>query len=257
MLKLLEVSALLISIKFVACLTYFKIDNIEDLKQFPKILETINHDLSEHIKLTPNPNKHVSKGNFRNKILVKRKIPHGLDAGTYEYDDKFNTIYKPLIRLHKKINIGKKFDNALQQFEDKYDVSNDKAETRDTNDVWNERAYIDKKLNTKAYDYLVFVTKRNNRKKKSNIKKRRGLAYNEIMSALSNTLRAYEKSGEANDPLAPGPKIPMDLHDGKGNNWMPHYPPWNYWTYKKTLHQDACPGSQVRIGNMCMWIPPH
>ncbi|XP_047505950.1 uncharacterized protein LOC125050268 [Pieris napi] len=239
MLKLLEVSALLISIKFVACLTYFKIDNIEDLKQFPKILETIqNHDLTEHIKLTPN-NKHVSEGNFINKILVKRKIPHGLDAGTYEFDDKFNTIYKPLIRLHKKINIGKKFDNALQQFEDKYDVSNDKAETRETNDVWNERAYIDKKWNTKAYDYLVFVTKRNNRKKKL------------------NTLRAYEKSGEANDPLAPGPKIPMDLHDGKGNNWMPHYPPWNYWTYKKTLHQDACPGRQVRIGNMCMWIPPH
>ncbi|CAH4023515.1 unnamed protein product [Pieris brassicae] len=257
MLKLLQVSALLISIKFVSCLTYFKIDNIENLKQLPKILETIqNHDLTEHIKLTPNQNKYVSEGNLRNKILVKRKIPHGLDAGAYEFDNKFNTFYKPLIRVHKKINIGKNSKNALQQFEDKYDVSNDEAETRDPKDVWNERLYIDK-FNKKEYDYLVFVTKRNNRKKISNVKQRRGLAFNEIMSALSKNLRAYEKSGEANDPLAPGPKIPMNIHDGKEDDWMPHYPPWNYWTYKKTLHQDACPGTQVRIGNMCMWIPPH
>lgn len=233
MLKLLKVSALLISIKFVACLTFFKIDNVEDLKLLPKILETIqNDDFTEHIKLTPNKNKHVSGGNFRNKIMVKRNIPHGLDPGNYEFDDKFNTFYKPLIRVHKKINIGKaNVQNALQEFEDKYDVSNDKTENRDSD--WNERAtHTDKKFNTNDYDYLVFVTKRkvDDGQEIQKIKKKPRLAYSRIMPALGNSLRLYEKSGEANDPLAPGPKIPMNIHDGKEDDWMPHYPPWNYWT---------------------------
>ncbi|XP_026331569.1 uncharacterized protein LOC113238935 [Hyposmocoma kahamanoa] len=38
---------------------------------------------------------------------------------------------------------------------------------------------------------------------------------------------------------------------------LPHNPIWNFWTYKKTLLIDECPGDQVRIGRVCVKTPEH
>ncbi|KAJ0171347.1 hypothetical protein K1T71_012897 [Dendrolimus kikuchii] len=71
---------------------------IYDLKTQNKIINTLRRrtalddkDLSNEKKLK----------NFDNKVLVKRIIPHGYAGGKYDYDSKFNTLYKPLVRVHK------------------------------------------------------------------------------------------------------------------------------------------------------------
>ncbi|CAG4938534.1 unnamed protein product [Colias eurytheme] len=85
-------------------------------------------------------------------------------------------------------------------------------------------------------------------------------SYGKIMPTLKkiDSLRAhFDKSGEDNDPLAPGNELGEDKPQKETKTWMPYYPPWNYWSYKKTIHQDICPGNQIRVDHMCIWMQPH
>ncbi|CAK1543632.1 unnamed protein product [Leptosia nina] len=140
-------------------------------------------------------------------------------------------------------------NRVLQEFEDKFDISadengvNDKKETISEQDVvWNGNE------NEVKYDYLVFVTKRRDirdtrERELSLLKEIRKLlkgvkskssklkTYKKFMKPLMRiSVRAFEKSGEANDPLAPSQKKLQDPVIPEDKEWMPHYPPWNYWT---------------------------
>lgn len=50
---------------------------------------------------------------FKNKILVKRKRPHGISPTGVEYDQMFDTVYKPLVRIHKTKSIINQFLNEI------------------------------------------------------------------------------------------------------------------------------------------------
>ncbi|CAH2240378.1 jg26417 [Pararge aegeria aegeria] len=212
--------------------------------------------------------------NYRNKILVKRIVPHGNAPSGVEYDHKYNTIYKPLIRVHKTKSINqffsevasKKTDDTLKKglkhekiifvqpkdAEYKHFNLNDGILLEPFQTYNNDKGVRDKRLK--------LLKQIQNKIKLIKPESKRVKAYAKVINALNN-LRSpqFEKSGEHNDPLAPGREtIPEPYEEIKSpEKWIPHYPPWNYWTYKKTIHEDVCPGTQVKIGNMCIWTPPH
>lgn len=58
-------------------------------------------------------------------------------------------------------------------------------------------------------------------------------AFAKALNVLNAMLRSpqLEMSGEANDPLAPGQQmLEKDDKEKQSKKWIPHYPPWNYWT---------------------------
>ncbi|CAH2097378.1 unnamed protein product [Euphydryas editha] len=205
--------------------------------------------------------KYTNLNNYNNKILIKRIIPHGLKSTGLEYDYKYGTLYKPLIRIHKQ-----KQDLSLED-KNRNGVSFIiKKEPKLNHFKLNKVDNIDQELLApfrispsenefevlkKLQKVIKNIDSRTNRLK----------AYDKVIKVLNNMLRTqFEKSGEDNDPLAPGKIIlpeEREVVTEKQKVWIPHYPTWNYWTYKKTIHQDPCPGAQVKMGNMCIWTPPH
>ncbi|XP_045761891.1 uncharacterized protein LOC123865089 [Maniola jurtina] len=280
----------------------FKDDNVADYSKRPRFRddnEIINRNGEKG--LWNAFKKGVLKSyNYRNKLLVKRIVPHGMVPSGIEYDHKFNTAFKPLVRVHKTKTINQFFNDLKSKKYDGYENKDTKHENiifmspkdvkhkkfkvqNDLNDKdliepfetsKNDFDYKDKRLQKKIKDIrFAHLENKNNldlkdkrlqlvkkiQKKIKGIKSesKRLSAYAKVINVLNNMLRSpqFVKSGEEHDTLAPDTEPKQD--DMKTKKWIPHYPPWNYWTYKKTIHEDVCPGAQVKIGNMCIWVPPH
>ncbi|XP_046973721.1 uncharacterized protein LOC124540291 [Vanessa cardui] len=203
--------------------------------------------------------------NHYNKLLIKRIIPHGMKPSGLEYDTKFKTYYKPLIRIHKEKQNKYSEDNNRNDIA--FIVSNNpKLKHFELKNIKYDKDSVllePFKLSTSEMSGSEFDVIKNleNIIKSIESRTQRIKAYDKVIKLLKNMLRSpqFEKSGEVNDPFAPGKVMSVDRDTATEKNkvWMPHYPPWNYWTYKKNLHQDVCPGEQVKLGNICIWTPPH
>ncbi|XP_050355956.1 uncharacterized protein LOC126777105 [Nymphalis io] len=230
------------------------------IKDIKKITNNINSEVYYSMQNIETP------GRFFKKILIKRIIPHGMKPSGIEYDHKFKTFYKPLIRIHKR-----KQDKHIKDMNE-YEIASIIAKTprkdlklKETKnyDIDSEMLKPFKLSKTELTGNEFEVIKNlKNIIKSIESRTQRIKAYDKVIKLLRNMLRSpqFEKSGEMNDPFAPGKKVlPVDREavTQKNKIWAPHYPPWNYWTYKKTLHQDVCPETQVKLGNICIWTPPH
>ncbi|XP_035452138.2 uncharacterized protein LOC118277457 [Spodoptera frugiperda] len=187
-------------------------------------------------------------------MFVKRIVPHGYRTGEYEYDSRLNTVFRPLFRYH----IAKPSDGQERSVEREI-KPNQKMSINDL------ISFLKKEPNPQPL--LPFIKKyiqqdlEHKRKRKKN-KKRFSSLLNKL--SLKDELKLlrldYEKSGELNDPFAPG-KLPHnylpDQVEGAEDKPVskvhyPEYPFWNYWTYEKTIVQDNCPANLVKEGNMCV-----
>ncbi|XP_047540364.1 uncharacterized protein LOC125073548 [Vanessa atalanta] len=215
---------------------------------------TNTHHNEDHYKQNIEERQRILN-KYYNKILVKIIIPHGMKPSGIEYDNKFKTYYKPLIRIHKqKQNEYLKANNEIKL---KHFKLKEIKDDRDSD------LLLPFKLSTTKMTGNEFEVIKNIEDIIKSIESRtqRLQAYDKVIKLLKNMLRSpqFEKSGEVNDPFAPGKVLSVDGETVTDKNkvWIPHYPPWNYWTYKKNLHQDVCPGDQVKLGNICIWTPPH
>ncbi|CAH2056866.1 unnamed protein product, partial [Iphiclides podalirius] len=203
------------------------------------------------------------------RILVKRKVPHGFLAPEYEYDYKYNTYYRPLFRIHKSRETNTLPENA--------------GESSIYSDNKNKLAYIimtsndrkRKRIKPNLHDSSPIHTV--SRNPKSHVKKSKqafkdGKSYLDfLLEYLSSTVSAptmlsryINKSprspifGEQSDftnsvRTVPDPEATKE----KKQTWLPKYPLWNFWTYKKSIYQDECPGLQINVGGLCIRVPPH
>ncbi|CAK1590679.1 unnamed protein product [Parnassius mnemosyne] len=215
--------------------------------------------------------------NGLNRILVKRIVPHGSETPNFVYDFKHRTYYKPLKRIHKNI---KALD--VHNKTNKHSVSNNYLHFITSKNKRNKLNNF--KSNSLKYynEYLLqpFKYKSGKLYPKSSTQEIEVITkrLKTLLSVLNlnkivitepqsitddDTLRTkYQKSGEINDPLSPGKSFQNGLNGIETTTerkkvWIPYYPPWNYWTYKKSIYQDECPDGQVAIGGMCIRTPPH
>lgn len=66
---------------------------------------------------------HALKTRELKKILIKRKIPHGLETPSLEYDHLHDTLYRPLVKYHKTVKKDKNYQN-----DNFFDYGNDDEE---------------------------------------------------------------------------------------------------------------------------------
>lgn len=192
----------------------------------PRLNEILNAEMTQ-IKPTYRKNSlfFKEKPNYRrsNSILsqpflgkstlVSRIIPHGYNAGSYEYDSRLNTLYKPLIRFHVK-----------KPIED---------QERDIVRVITEKP--------KVLGYLIGVKRPTNKQRKTNLSSKlrkilkknknndlgkylRTITHDELISKL------LDKSQEDFEDMRPG-SLGHHTTEKPGHVVViPQYPFWNYWT---------------------------
>lgn len=136
--------------------------------------------------------------------IVLRKVPHGSKPVT-EYDLNKNAIYTPLVRYH----VRKPSDSS-----DKKKIGFRTPE-KSVNIIKDGPNEIIKPTKLRFYVYDI----------------------REVLEKLNKYITrasVYEKSGEQEDPLAPGKKYTITESAEKPveetKNWSPHYSLWNYWT---------------------------
>lgn len=122
---------LLLTISQVSCFSVLQFKNLNE-KRVTELLNSVKdtkqHDKDFQNSVSDTVSKHFagknvegsrrSPNHFMYKKLVKRIIPHGYKVKEFEYDDKFKTLFKPLVRIHKvKPDPDDSSDN-----EDRYDL---------------------------------------------------------------------------------------------------------------------------------------
>ncbi|KAF9420556.1 hypothetical protein HW555_003306 [Spodoptera exigua] len=182
-------------------------------------------------------------------MFVKRIIPHGYKTGEYEYDSRLNTVFKPLFRYHVGTTSTEHEMSMVKGMKPVQKIPNT-----------NSDLIVLTKIDHKGH-LLPEITKYVQQKSKWKKTKKRFKSYLNNLNVKDKIkqLRFLERSGEMNDPFAPG-NIPENYlpHQAKTTEppspkrIVPDYPFWNYWTYEKTISQDDCPGDLVKLGNMCV-----
>ncbi|CAH0717619.1 unnamed protein product, partial [Brenthis ino] len=155
-----------------------------------------------------------------NKVIVKRIVPHNKPF-KMEYDDKFKLLYKPLIRLDKS---NQNTDSIESKYLTKISPSFQTNKILQKIFKMSPISLKDDKMNY----FRELAEKINKRNKMVKI-------HNKLVDLIGSVLRSpqFEKSGEDNDMLAPGEKVVTDEYETKSEKpkkWIPHYPPWNFWT---------------------------
>ncbi|CAG9571162.1 unnamed protein product [Danaus chrysippus] len=192
---------------------------------------------------------------FTNRILVKRVLPHDAPETGLEYDYRFKTLFKPLVRIHREKTLS--HDSGGEREDPSYD--NDEQEMKNVHiiNIDDEREEPSlEPLGAGQYDGDVHRDTEHKDAKNNRLK-----SYNKIIYVLKDSLRSpyWGRSLESKDGQQKDGMYEFDeMYSGnKSKQWIPHYPFWNYWTYKKAIHEDVCPEQQVKVGNMCVWFPPH
>lgn len=178
---------------------------------------------------------------YNNKVLVKRIIPRFLKPTGLEYDYKYGTLYKPLVRFHKQKQQSSFEDNDENIVS--YIIKNEpKLKHFKLNKVDN----IDQELlapfkMSQLENEIVALRKIQKILRNIDSRTSRLKAYDKVIKVINSMLRTntqFEKSGEDNDPLAPGKLIFTEEKEEvteKQKVWMPHYPAWNFWTVSLVL----------------------
>ncbi|XP_068625228.1 uncharacterized protein [Battus philenor] len=184
-----------------------------------------------------------------NKVLVKRVVPHQM-ALTFEHDFGPYTDYRPIVRIHKKgITGGDGFNTASDKLQFLYFIRSKKQDRND--DVFNsdinlrnEQDKIQGLKNKNEFIRTILKNMQSNR-----------LPYNKPVKVTDDMIKSNLLRNLNVEPPPGGmsavPEAPKNI------KWLPKYPFWNYWTYKKTIYQDECPGNQIAMGDLCVWVPPH
>lgn len=175
---------------------------------------------------------------YNNKVLVKRIIPHSLKPTGLAYDYKYGTLYKPLVRIHKQKQLSSLEDNNgnIVSF-------NIKNEPKLKHFKLNKVDNIDQELlapfrMSKLENEMVALKKLQKVIRNIDSRTSRLKAYDKVIKVINSMLRQstdtqFEKSGEDNDPLAPGKLIFAEEGEAvteKQKDLMQHYPAWNFWT---------------------------
>ncbi|CAG4983318.1 unnamed protein product [Parnassius apollo] len=242
-------------------------DTIEE-----NIVKNKANTIEDSYNLNDDKEKHQTL-NYFNRILVKRIVPHGLETPNFVYDFKHKTYYKPLTRIHKnnkaldvykksnKHSVGNNYLHFITSKNKRNKLNNYQPNSLE---YYNEyflqpfkyksgKLYLKSSIEeieelTKLVKRLLKVLNLN----KIVIKKPQPVDNDETLT------RKFEKSGEAHDPLAPGKKFETsETTTERQKVWLPYYPPWTYWNYKKSVYQDECPGLLIANGRMCINTPPH
>lgn len=177
------------------------------------------------------------KNLFNNKVLVKRLIPHGYRASNFEYDQKFNTFYKPLVRIH-----GGKPELIYREKEsNNFDRKPSNKQEKKLRDI----LYKDEELlqpfqmgprkvtlRSILEDVITYASK-------LEASERRRLKY-AILEILENP-KVYlrQQFATGSDERAIANSVIKYEENGNGKpekkqkKWLPDYSFWNYWTVTK------------------------
>ncbi|XP_032524121.2 uncharacterized protein LOC116775340 [Danaus plexippus] len=225
-----------------------------DREQVSESAEDMNPFIKRLKNIIPIPSKDEER-KFTNKILVKRVLPHGAPQAVFEYDYSFKTLFKPLIRMHKKITLSD--DSGEERESPSYDRHGPKLGNVHIVNMHDDREDPPPApLGAGRYHGAVHRDTEPKDAESNRLK-----SYNKIIYVLKDNLRSpyWGRSLETKDGQSKDGLYEFDDIDSgnKSKKWIPHYPLWNYWTYKKSIHEDVCPEQQVKVGNMCIWFPPH
>ena len=213
----------------------YQLNSAEESKLLPKIRQLLANQGKDALYYPNVDVSHEKKERPRLKpagesVFVKRKIPHGYKTGEYEYDSKLNTVFKPLARYHVKKPVENYELSVLK------DVESDQQQKDKDLIVLVQKEEAPHDLLGQIKKFLNRNTKQQKRKKKGRF---RGIL-NGINEGPSLALR--EKSGEVNDPYAPG-KLPPELvqpeSSGESTSMekivYPIYPFYNSWTVSSDM----------------------
>lgn len=190
--------------------------NIDEIKYSNSALFMITRDRILESYNAAFVDSYPKFGDNLNRILVKRKVPKGIDSPKFEYDSALKTLYRPLIRL----------ENAEANEEP---TGKDYKPYVDSAPLRSRETYVSKLV--KDIKRLLRIGEKNSNGK-------------EAPKKLKTILRQkdhhpIEFSFETFDPLAPGKSSYTDmlkLHHQlpetttKPPFWLPEYSLYNYWT---------------------------
>ncbi|CAH0696440.1 unnamed protein product [Spodoptera exigua] len=163
-------------------------------------------------------------------MFVKRIIPHGYKTGEYEYDSRLNTVFKPLFRYHVGTTTTEHEMSMVKGMKPVQKIPNT-----------NSDLIVLTKINHKGH-LLPEITKYVQQKSKWKKTKKRFKSYLNNLNVKDKIkqLRFLERSGEMNDPFAPGnipenylPHQPKTTEPPSPKRIIPDNPFWNYWTVSK------------------------
>lgn len=104
----------LLTLSQVSGFAVFQFDDVKNKDVTSNVLKVLKNNEKRDVNALPHSfeeeTRYNEKGStkkydikdFRYKKLVKRIVPHGEEVQKLEYDEKFKTLYKPLIRVHKR-----------------------------------------------------------------------------------------------------------------------------------------------------------
>lgn len=198
-----------------------------------------------------------ANGEYQNKVLVKRIVPHGLKSPNYEFDSRYHTKYLPLVRYHDKLGkprvVWKNLEEKSKLNDENSDDINKNRKRRGNFEIVSrqprsgENGKVDDVLlqpfllqkprkisfNTILDDIAIYIDQLSTRSEVRRLKYA-------ILGVLEGYVPKMKLRGiptaseERDDPIMK--ELYEEFAAEKPNNkpdpkkWLPYYSFWNYWT---------------------------